>query len=134
MIRAESKFALMANHEMMNLNGSGLGNHYLFDENGNPAFVFTTFNRNRSHTHVSPLFEQTVNLELKPFEYIPFFNRMSLFDHATFRAGWTFLVVGQVVRPTDTIVYNAPPLNPGITVRRSHAFFNAWNIGVEWTR
>ncbi|MEX2286752.1 MAG: hypothetical protein WD648_06660 [Planctomycetaceae bacterium] len=127
-LTSESKVGLMANRETMHLEGGGLGNHFF------PGYTFTTFSRDRDHTHVSPLFEQSLNFDFQAFEYVPFLNRMSLFEHASIRAGYTFIAVGQVVRPTDTIIYNAPPDNPGLTARRTHVYHNAWNFGIEWTR
>jgi len=120
LMRAKSTVGLMANHETIHLEGAGNG--------------YSHFVTNRSHTHVSPLFEQTINFDAAVFEVLPLLKHVQLLEHARLSVGYTFLVVGEVVRPTDTIVYNPFPTDPGISVNRTYWFMNSWNVGVEWRR
>jgi hypothetical protein len=128
LLRSESKVGLMANRELMDVYGNGFGNPHP------PTFVDTVFSEHDAHSHVSPMFEQSFSLDAAVIDIIPIVKRLHIFDHATLRGGYTFFVVGEVVRPTDTVIYRASPVDPTVTTRRTHLYYNAWSLGIEWTR
>lgn len=105
-----------------------------------------------STSYVTPTFQQSLNTSSKLFAYIPVVRNIGLFREANFKAGWTFLLIGQLQRPNESILYQSgngaitpgideiaystpggdPTLTPQLKKDRSIYFVNYFNFGVEW--
>jgi len=166
-LEGETKIGVMGAREKTELWTKGVGQPFLFDQNetlqaGGSAGVVGNFNPfydpeletkdTNSTTYVTPTFQQSLNTTSKPFAYIPVVRNIGLFREANFKAGWTFLLIGQLQRPNESIVYQSgngaitpgidelayltpggdPTLEPEIKKDRSIYFVNYFNFGVEW--
>jgi hypothetical protein len=141
-IRGETKFAVMGNQETIDLFGVGLGNGanvppddpdpdvdlsdvYFYDPS-------SSFNLREVHNHVSPALYQSLMFDLHVFQMLPVAKRMRILEHAKLRTGFTWLFVWEVARPTDSILYVAPPHNPQIRIDRTDWWVLNWSFGVDW--
>jgi hypothetical protein len=129
-VMGSTKFALMGNHEKIKLAGDDFGNGKFINLDIGDNF----FSQTEYHTHLSPSFEYNISLEARLFGLIPVLRRLPTLDSAVFRTGFTYLVVAEVARPADTIVYNALPLFPEIDVNRSRWDMTTLNFGITWQR
>ncbi len=136
-----SQFILFANHERQKLRGTNFGGVAQRGLNANdPAlnqalgvpFGNRSFRSTRKTTHISPAFEQTVHFEAHVFRLIPWVNRMRFFQDAKLRGGLTYLDIGNVARPAESIKYNALPLTPIVKTSRSKFSAFAWDIGLQF--
>jgi hypothetical protein len=155
-LRGHTKFALLANFEKMSLKGNNIGEANAIGQNINvtdpalPTFDFiqdsplitptldnpspNAFRDDVDQSHVSPLFEQSLFLDVPVFEHIPYLKRMSALDEAKLTLGWTFTFVAEVARPSESILYNANPrqgLFPTLDIKRSNWWTSNWSVGVE---
>lgn len=141
-IMGASKFGLLANREEIGVSGRnfGIGPVQLFP---NPSFPFDNipfsipqaspaFSTTKSYTHVSPMFEQTVLADMPLFQYVPLINKTKLFEDATFRLGYTFLLIGAVQRAGEVVDWYAAPINPQIRTERTYWFASSWSFGIHW--
>jgi hypothetical protein len=92
----------------------------------------TDFNDTETHTHVSPIFSQSVNADIDILDYVPGINRLNAFEDAKFRVGYQFFVAGHIARPADSIVWRGFPLFPEATASYKTWFSHQVNIGVNW--
>ncbi len=129
LVRTETKFGLMANREFMTLEGQGLGNQNLATYDPDAKF-----NSRVDHTHVSPTFEQNINADMTIIHLLPLLKNVRILEDAKIRVGYNFFVAFEVTRPTDSILYLAPPVNPQIDIERTAWFYSMWNFGIDWTR
>lgn len=134
-IWGQSIFGLLANHERLRLEGSMIGDAldqvFPIPTPLDPAP--TQFGKSERHTHVSPIFEQSIFAEMPIFQYVPILRRSTLLENAVFRAGWTFTAVGQVARPYNSITYVGFPATPGIDLDRSTWYVHNWSFAIDWT-
>lgn len=137
-IWGQTKFGVMANHESSRLNGNNIGaalkGHLLPATPDNP--LPNSFFDDEEHTHVSPLFEQSIFFEGRVFQYVPLINRMHLFNEANLRIGYTIIVVGSMTRPSESIEWDGNPsanLFPSIDVERGTWHTSNWSFGIDWT-
>lgn len=92
------------------------------------------FQQDDQHTHVSPLIEQSIYLDVPVLHYVPLVNRVKLFEDATLTIGYTFLFVDQVARPADSIRWQGNPragLFPSIKLERGRWWNSSWSFSVE---
>ena len=127
LLRSESKLGLLGNREEITVKGFGLGNGLASGYVLNGDF----FSR-KTTTHVSPSFEQSLMLEANLLSYMPLVRNMKYLRDAKFRFGYSILVAWEVSRPTDSINYLAPPVNPQIRTNRTDWYVGTWNIGASW--
>ncbi len=138
MLSGSSKFGLLANYAQLKLNGDNIAMHtrdsnlLLPDVNNATPNAFSD---NQFHTRVSPMFEQQFNAEAALFRYVPVLRRMSIFEKARFRAGYSILLIGQVTDTAGSISWQGNPsigLFPTIKEKRNtYATYN-YNFGVSW--
>lgn len=86
-------------------------------------------------THVSPMFQQSLTAEVPIFKRVPVLQDMWQLENATFTAGWTYLWVGEVADPTQSINWLTNPragVFPTINIKRSQFFQNSFNVGINW--
>lgn len=128
-ILSTTKVGLMANRERTDLQSRGLGNHFSpdFDPDHETSYTETT-------THVSPLIDFSVMVEANIFPIVPVVKRWKILRDAKLRGGWQILNVWEVQRPTDAIVYRAPPEDPFIQSRRTSWNAQMWHLGVIWEK
>lgn len=84
-------------------------------------------------THVSPLLEQKIQAEFPIFRYIPMFSRRDRLQDATFTAGWSVIWIGEVARPSQSILWKANPregLFPSIKIDRADWWTMNWSCGI----
>lgn len=120
----QTSFAWVANIERIRLRGNEFGDGYTNDF----ANLNTSFYSSETFGHSSPLFEQSVNIEVPLFNLIP----LTALHEVTFRAGINYMIVGEVARPTDSIVYNGWPRIPDINPGRSNWSMTNYTFGLVW--
>ena len=60
---------------------------------------------------------------------------MSLLEDAKLSLGWTFLLIGQVADPNDSIVYDSSPVTGDFLhyqIDRNTFTQNTFNVGINW--
>ncbi len=142
----QTKFGLMANQEEIELSGDNVGMIVRADPTnvdrpkalidptpGNPNP--NAFSEKTSHSHVSPLFEQSIFAEMAIFQNVPVLKRMKILEGAKFKVGYTYIVAGEIARPFDSIRWQGMPtrgLFPSIDVNRERWSVGSWSVGVDW--
>ena len=94
MLSGSSKFGLLANYSQIKMNGDNIAMHTRDSNLRLPDVNNATpnaFSDSQFHTHVSPMFEQQFNAEASLFQYVPVLRRLSVFEKARFRAGYSIL-------------------------------------------
>ena len=94
-----------------------------------------TFTDSRTHTSVSPMIEQMVYAEGPLFQYIPMLRRSKLLRNANFRAAYTFTMIAEMTRASDSIVWQGNPsqnIFPEIQTSRSTFRTSSYDFGVTW--
>ncbi len=137
-LSGSTKFGLLANYAQLKMNGDNIAMHTRDSNLLLPDVSNATpnaFSDKQFHTHVSPMFEQQFNAEASLFQYVPVLRRMSVFEKARFRAGYSILLIGQVTDTAGSISWQGNPtagLFPTIRERRNtYATYN-YNLGVSW--
>jgi|GEM_PF-535737 len=154
-IRGLTKVGLMANFEKIKLSGNNIGDANNIGDmidpdelddpllsgvvdsplvtptaaNPDPNAFASTFHT----THISPMLEQKVSAEFPLFRYIPMMKRKAIMQNATFTAGWSVIWIGEVARPTQSIVWKANPragLFPSIKIDRADWWTMNWSFGL----
>jgi len=137
-IWGQSTVALLANHQRMSLTGQNIGdpiNYFLVtgDNWADPTDgIDTQFKDEKTHTSASPMFEQSVFLDIDIFKYVPILKNMHVLEDARFRTGYTYTVIGGVNRPADVIVWNSFPDTPNIRTDRKTWDMHNWSFAVDW--
>ena len=93
------------------------------------------FSSSQTHNRVSTMFQQSLNVEAPLFRHVPVLKRVGLLEKAQFRAGYTFMFIGGVVDPANSIEWNGNPvagLFPSIRERRNNFTSDFYNFGVSW--
>ncbi|MBT4864230.1 MAG: hypothetical protein HON53_03800 [Planctomycetaceae bacterium] len=154
-IRGLTKVGLMANFEKIKLSGNNIGDANNIGDTidleeladpllagvvDSPLVTPTAANPTPNDfastyhtTHVSPLLEQKVSAEFPLFRYIPMMKRKAILQNATFTAGWSVIWIGEVARPTQSIVWKANPragLFPSIKIDRADWWTMNWSFGL----
>lgn len=128
-------FGLLANHERQEVNGNNIGV---------PGFLArpdmhngVTFNDNRfkdtaNHTHVSPLFEQSIFADIRVADILPLLKKSYYLEEAQFRVGYTFTWLGEVQRPGDGINWVGYPYFPTARTDRASFTMNQLSLGLTF--
>lgn len=145
-IWGQTKVGIMANQEQIDLEGDNVGMGIRADpddvdrpkalidpttDNPNP----NAFTDSQKHTHVSPLFEQSIFMEMAIFDKLPVLKRMKMLEEAKFKVGYTYIVAGEIARPYDSIRWQGMPtrgLFPSIEVDRKSWSVGTWSVGLDW--
>ncbi|WP_145218084.1 hypothetical protein [Gimesia alba] len=145
-IWGQTKVGIMANQETIELEGDNVGMIIRADPDDidrPKALIDPTvddpnpnaFTDRQTHTHVSPLFEQSIFMEMSLFDKIPVLKRMKLLEEAKFKFGYTYIVAGEIARPFDSIRWQGMPtrgLFPSINVKRESWSVGTWSLGIDW--
>ncbi len=135
-IWGQSTFALLANHEKVRISGENIGEAGFFffftGENFLDDDIDTRFDNEETHTHASPMFEQSVYVEANVLKYVPFINKVHLFEAAQFQAGYTYTVVGNMARAGDSIKWKAFPDTPYPNIDYQTWSMQNWSLAVHW--
>jgi len=126
-IWGQSRVAVAANMENLQIAGQGVTNTFQLS----PPPVGPPFQQSSSSCHVSPTFDTSLYLDVPLLAALPVINKLAVFNQAKFRIGYNFLVVGEIARPADIIVYKAPI--PQLQSDRTTFFLNTLSLGVNWT-
>jgi len=124
-IVAVSRFILFANIEKLRLEGDNYGTAAQVN-----LGAINSFSQTITNAHLSPAFEQTVHVEAKLLQFVPFVNRVDLFREASFRVGFTFFNVAEVARPGRSVRHRGLPQTPELVTDRSKWSFLSWDLGV----
>ena len=145
-IWGQTKLGIMANQEKIELSGDNVGMGIRADPDNldrPKALIDPTatdpnpnaFSESRTHTHVSPIFEQSIFAEMAIFENVPVLKRMKILEEAKFKVGYTYIVAGEIARPFDSIRWQGMPtrgLFPSIDVKREKWSVGTWSVGIDW--
>jgi len=152
-ITGSTRLGAMFNKEQLKLRGDNIGNALgievipdpitgnniagrMFDtdtQNGPSQNAFSSADHS---THLSPLFEQGLNLNIPLFERVPVIKDMWQFEDAALNLGWSYLWVGQVADPNDSIIYQSSPVTgifPKISPDRNNFTQTTLSVGVSWS-
>ncbi len=152
-ISGASKLALMFNNEQVRISGDNLFNHMSISDTPDPVTGlfpaldgFDTNNLNgpsanaytdsTSTVHLSPLFEQSLVAEIPLFENMPVLSDISILDGAKLRLGWTFLIIGEVADPLQSVHFTSNPqlnLYPKARADRDTFTQHTLNVGLDWS-
>ena len=152
-VTGATRVAAMFNNEQLKMSGDNIGNFmgievvpdpitganiasrmYSTDTTQGPSL--NAFSDNDSSTHLSPLFEQSFNAQVPIFDRVPVLKDMWQLEDAKLSVGWTFLMIGQVSDPNDSIVYNSSPVSGEFLhykADRSTFYQNTFNVGINWS-
>lgn len=142
----QTKFGIMANQEKIELSGDnvGMGIRADPDDFDRPKALIdptatdprpNAFSSETTHTHVSPIFEQSIFAEMAIFDNVPVLKRMKILEEAKLKVGYTYIVAGEIARPFDSIRWQGMPtrgLFPSIDVERSKWSVGTWSVGIDW--
>lgn len=145
-IWGQTKVGIMANQETIELEGDNVGMIIRADPDDidrPKALIDPTvddpnpnaFTDRQTHTHISPLFEQSIFMEMSLFDKLPVLKRMKLLEEAKFKVGYTYIVAGEIARPFDSIRWQGMPtrgLFPSINVKREAWSVGTWSVGIDW--
>ena len=129
MLTAITKTGIVANTENLALATSGFGVSEAL------TGVRSFKSDEKTHTRVAPFLELNANADINVFPIIPVVNRWQFLKNARIRAGWTTLIVGNLQRPLDQVVWRSDTSGGAyIKERGRDAWYTQyWNVGVNWT-
>ena len=132
-----TKVGALANVTSRQVSGFNIGNNFnIISPNTVQAMpndpYATAFSNGKVSTTFSPMFEQSINVKFPVFNLVPYLNRMEVFERAKLQAGYTFLYIGEVYRPQNTIIWNQYPKTPQLNGTTSSFYNSNFNLGVEW--
>jgi hypothetical protein len=132
-----TKFGALANVANRQITGYNIGNAFnIIAPNTVPAMpndpYATAFYTSKTSTTLSPMFEQSVNVKFPIFNLVPYINKMEVFERAQLQAGYTFLFIGSVYRPDNTIVWNQYPRTPQLNGTTTSFYNSNFSLGVQW--
>jgi hypothetical protein len=133
----QTRAGALANVTQRTISGFGIGNGFnIITPNTVPVMPNdpskTVFGTGGTTTTLSPMFEQQINFKAPIFGMIPYINRMELFERAQLTGGYTFLFVGDVYRPQNTIQWNQFPKVPQLNNTKSNFSNSMLSLGIEW--
>ena len=73
-----------------------------------------------------------MNVKFPVFNLIPYLNKLEVFERAQVQAGYTFLYLGNVYRPENTIIWNQYPKTPQLNGTTSSFYNSNFSLGVQW--
>ncbi len=101
----------------------------------NGQLTQNAFRDSNETTHLSPMFEQSLNAELPIFSHVPVLRDVWQLEHARLRLGWTYTWIGEVANPTTSIRWESNPragVFPSLKIEREEFFQNTFNAGINW--
>ena len=125
---------LMANSSQLRLSGNNIGEveNTRFEYGINMLEQDARFRSKANHGRVSALFEQTIAVDSRIFEALPFTSEVPVLNTAIFHFGYTFTAIGAVNRPLDTVNWNGFPLTPTLNNDTQTFVLHRFNFGLEW--
>ena len=108
----------------------------MFDTNNTNGPSQNAFRDSKNSTHVSPLFEQGLNLQVPLFSRVPVLKDLWQLEDAALNLGWSYLLIGQIADPNDSIIYQSTPINgvfPLIGADRGTFTQQTLSIGMTWS-
>ncbi len=153
-VTGSTRVAAMFNNEKLRMSGDNIGNFMgtalaaadpvtaatvstnMFNTDTTQGPSLNAFSDTSSSTHLSPLFEQSLNAQVPIFGRVPVLRDMWQLEDAKLSLGWTFLLIGQVAEPNDSIVYDSSPVTGDFlhySVQRDMFYQNTFNVGVNWS-
>lgn len=128
---AETTGGLLANYETLEVNGNNIGVPLLRpDMHDGVQFLDNSFRDKERHTHVSPLFEQSIYADIRLRHIFPFLKHSYFLEEAQFRCGYTFTWIGEVARPGSTINWVGFPKFPGVKVSHESFTMDQLSLGL----
>lgn len=124
-IWGQSKVAVAVNMDNTRISGSNAISNLDFQVSGPQSF-----SNSIGHTHVSPIFEQSIYGEFPVFAYIPLINRISLVNKSMFRVGFDYLLIGEMARPSTSIYYASGSPRPSSD--RTWMSLKTLSFGLDW--
>lgn len=106
----------------------------LFDTSTANGPTQNAFTDGVSSKHISPMIEQSLNAEIPIFGQIPVLRDMRILENASLQAGYTFLWIGEVADPSNSIVWASNPragLFPTINVNRTDFYQHTFRLGIN---
>ncbi len=133
-IWGQSNVGLLANHEEARVHGFNAGENVAtrFLLGTNMLDGDSTFSDSATHTHVSPLFEQTFMAESRVLAALPGTREIPLLANANLRIGYTATYIGNVARPASSIQWNGFPRSPKVDIDYRTWSMGRMNFGLEW--
>lgn len=151
-LSGSTRVAAMFNEEKIRLSGDNIGNFMgvevipdpitgenialrMFDTNSTQGPTDNAFSDTRISTHLSPLFEQSFNLEVPIFSEVPVLKDVQLLEKANLNLGWTWLWVGDVADPNRSVLYQSSPVSdifPEIRTVRNDFIQSTLSVGIAW--
>ena len=152
-VTGSTRVAAMFNNEKLRLSGDNIGNFMgievvpdpvtganiatrMYDTNTTQGPSLNAFTDRTSSTHLSPLLEQSLNAQIPIFGRVPVLKDMWQLEDAKLSLGWTFLLIGQVADPNDSIVYDSSPVTGEFLhykADRNSFYQNTFNVGINWS-
>ncbi len=152
-ITGSTRLAALFNHERLKLRGDNIGNFMgqevipdpitganilfeMFDTDTTNGPSQNAFSDSSSSTHLSPLFEQGLNAEIPIFGHVPVLKDMWQLDNAKLNLGWSYLLIGKVADPNQSVVWDSRPITgifPSVRPDRRSFSQNAFSVGINWT-
>lgn len=128
MLFASTKTGVILNTEKLSLDTTGFGSTEAL------TGVRLTKSDSKTHTRFVPFLEFSANADVNVFPIIPVVNRWGFLKNARVRGGWTALVVGNVQRPIDQVVWRSDESGGAYIKERGRDAWYAqyWNVGVHW--
>lgn len=140
-VYTQSKFGLLASYSSRNLSGFNIGDAYYPKTLGtrtDPTVMprnspaTTQFAHSDNTTNLSPMFEQGIFARAHLFQYVPVLKKSKILNGAEFQAGYTVILIGNMYRPSNIIDWQAYPVSPLLTDKRSSFVTQNWSFGVQW--
>ncbi len=149
-----TRVGVMMNNERVKIQGDNIGNHMgievdaadggddnaiivtdVFDTDTTDGPSPNAFRDSYSSSHVSPLFEQGLNAQIPLFQHVPILRNVWQLDGASASVGWTYLLIGEVADPNQSISWASRPttgLFPKVKVERDNFSQHSFNFGINW--
>ncbi|MCA9058301.1 MAG: hypothetical protein KDA85_07370, partial [Planctomycetaceae bacterium] len=151
-LSGSTRVGVMFNRESIRINGDNIGGYMgrevipdpitganvllrMFDTDTTNGPTQNAFADDHSSVHLSPLFEQGLNVSVPIFSRIPVLQDAWQLDDAKLNLGWTFLWVGDVADPNQSVVWQASPQSnvfPKVKPDRFSFIQNSLSVGIDW--
>lgn len=145
-IKGATKVGALFNTEKVRLSGDNIGDtvtttvdlatgNTILQDLFDTGSGLNAFESSKETTHISPMFQQSLSAEIPLFSRIPVLRDMWQFENATFQAGWTYLYIGEIADPQQSINWLTNPragITPTLNVKRSKFFQNSFTAGINW--
>gem|GEM_PF-3463386 len=127
-----TKFAVAANREEAHLSGNQIGDPFTqpFPDPTPDDLYPAAFSDNIGSTHISPILDTSIFIEAPVFRHLPVFKRSPIFHDAKFRFGYTYILAGEVIRPTKIIVWQTE--NPELRSNHSRWSVGLMSFAIDW--